>query len=502
MNDWPADPKLDASLRDLVNKELVAARTDSIGMTLRKPVRRRRQEMAFAVVGALAVVVVVGSLGLRGMHSGAASDQPSASASVLVSVQTSSAATPTATAPAVKLPTTQPLSSAPPSPLFRPTGSMMTQQAISAGLADGRILFIGGFEQPAGAVRKAEIYDPATGKFTATGSPTVARSDETATTLWDGRVLVVGGLDAVSGKQLDSAELYDPKTGKFTATGSLNTARQFHTATMLIDGRVLIVGGYNTNSTAAAPVVETMAYHPVSGGRGTQPVAAVGDQGELASAEIYDPKTGKFTLTGSLHKVRADQTATLMLDGRVLIAGGQIDPPVVSAEIYNPTTGTFTLTGSMSSSRWLHTATVLMDGRVLLTGGRAGDDSIYSSAELYDPKTGKFTRTGSMTTNRQEHTATQLPNGLVLITGGLSGPATTANATNSAELYDPKTGKFTSAGTMNASRMDQTANLLSDGSVLIAGGTYIGDAGWEPVTTAELYLTQLKPTICSPTTQC
>jgi hypothetical protein len=78
----------------------------------------------------------------------------------------------------------------------------------------------------------------------------------------------------------------------------------------------------------------------------------------------------------------------------------------------------------------------------------------------------------------------------------------TANATNSAELYDPKTGKFKSAGTMTTSRMDQTADLLSDGSVLIASGTFIGQGGWEPVTTAELYLTQLKPTICSPTTQC
>jgi hypothetical protein len=503
MNDWPADPKLDASLRDLVNRELVAARTDAVGLTLRKRARGGRQQLAFAAVAALAVVAVVASLGLREMRSGAAaSDQPSAS--MLAAVQTAPAATPTgtATAPAVKLPTTQPISSAPPSPLFRPAGSMMTQQAVSAGLADGRILFIGGFEQPAGAVRKAEIYDPATGKFTATGSPTVARSDETATTLWDGRVLVVGGLDAVSGKQLDSAELYDPKTGKFTRTGSLNTARQFHTATMLIDGRVLIVGGYNTNSIAEAPVAEAMAYRPVPGSRGTQPVAMTGNQGVLASAEIYDPKTGKFTLTGSLHGGRDHQTATLMVDGRVLIVGGEIDAPVTSAEIYDPTTGKFTLTGSMSSGRWLHTATVLMGGLVLITGGRAADDTIYSTAELYNPKTGKFTRTGSMTTNRQEHTATQLPNGLVLITGGLSGPTMTANATNSAELYDPKTGKFKSAGTMTAARMDQTADLLSDGTVLIAGGTFIGQGGWEPVTTAELYLTQLKPTICSPTTPC
>ena len=249
MNDWPADPKLDASLRDLVNKELVAARTDAFNMTLRKPARRGRQQLAFASVGALVVVVVVASIGLRGTHSGTpASGQASASVSGLAAEQTSPTASPTPTVPGVKLPTVRPISTQPPSPWFHAAGLMTTQQATSAVLNDGRVLFIGGYELVTGSVRKAEIYDLATGKFAATGSPTVARADETATTLWDGRVLVVGGLDAVSGKQLDSAELYDPATGKFTPAGSLNTARQFHTATLLTDGRVLIVGGWNTNS--------------------------------------------------------------------------------------------------------------------------------------------------------------------------------------------------------------------------------------------------------------
>ena len=249
---------------------------------------------------------------------------------------------------------------------------------------------------------------------------------------------------------------------------------------------MLVVGGYNTNSISRTAFVQTVAYRPLWGG-GSHPAAMTNGQGLLASAEIYDPKTGNFTFTGSLHRGRDYQTATMMLDGRVLIAGGDIDAPVTSAEIYDPSTGKFTLTGSTSSSRWLHTATVLMDGRVLITGGRAPNDAIYSTAELYDPKTGKFTKTGSMTVSRQEHSATLLPNVNVLIAGGLSGPTMTANESSTAELYDPKTGKFTQAGTMATARMDQTADLLPDGRVLIASGNYIGPEGWLPVTSAEFY---------------
>jgi hypothetical protein len=493
MNDWPADPKLDAGLRDLVGMELSAARTDAAGLVLRKRAHPRRQQLALAAVVALVAVVVAASLGLRGMGSDRLTAaqptdsglQPTDSGLQPTGPGPSAAATPTRSL--VKLPTVQPVPTGPASPQFHSAGSMTTQQSISAVLADGRVLFVGGYELVAGSVRKAELYDPATGKFAVTGRPVVARSSETATRLQDGRVLVVGGLDADSGRQLDSAELYDPATGTFTKTGSLNVARQFHTATLLNDGRVLIVGGWNTNTTAVTNLVQAMAYRPLSGGRGTQPEAMTLSQGLVASAELYDPKTGKFTMTGSLHRARDYQTATLLHDGRVLIAGGDIDAPVTSAELYDPSTGKFALSGSTPTSIWLHAATLLQDGRVLITGGRATNDSIYSTACVYDPKTGKFTRTGSMTASRQEHTATLLPDGQVLIAGGLSGASMTANATSSAELYDPKTGKFTPAGTMVSARMDQTADLLSDGSVLIASGDVIGPGGWQPVTSGELY---------------
>jgi hypothetical protein len=160
-------------------------------------------------------------------------------------------------------------------------------------------------------------------------------------------------------------------------------------------------------------------------------------------------------------------TATRLLDGRVLLAGGSA---LASAELYDPATGRFAPTGAMQQARTFHTATLMEDGRVLIVGGRASNQSL-SSAEVYDPATGEFTATGAMQAARAGHTATWLPDDRVLVVGGYNDPSVgDTTYLNSAEIYDPATGSFTVTGAMDTARTRHTATLLDDGKVLIAGG--------------------------------
>jgi hypothetical protein len=281
------------------------------------------------------------------------------------------------------------------------------------------------------------------------GPMAAARQVHTATMLDDGRVLVAGGYGNRD-EQLASAELYDPVTSTFSLTGPLAEARGSHTATLLADGRVLIAGGGPASWLNASTEY-------------------------LTSAELYDPTTGTFSPTGSMTTPRDGHTATALLDGRILMAGGNDlgDHGVASAELYDPETGTFTATGSMTTARGLHTATLLSDGRVLIVGGDPAawtfTGPYLASAEVYDPATGTFTATGSMAEGRELHAATVLSDGRVLISGGVT-ESLHPTSLDSAELYDPTTGTFSPTGPMTGGRVFQTASLLSDGRVLIAGG--------------------------------
>jgi hypothetical protein len=285
-----------------------------------------------------------------------------------------------------------------------------------------------------------------------TGPMAVGRQIQTATMLADGRVLVAGGYGNRD-EQLASAELYDPVTDTFSLTGSLANARGSHTATLLADGHVLIAGGG-----PASWLNASSSY--------------------LASAELYDPGTGTFSSTGSMTTPRDGHTATALLDGRVLMAGGNDlgDHGIASAELYDPETGTFTATGSMTTARGFHTATRLSDGRVLITGGDPAawtfSGPYLASAEVYDPATGTFTATGSMAVGRELHAASLLSDGRVLITGGVTYNGVVS--LDSAELYDPTTGSFSPTGPMTDGRVFQTASMLPDGRVLIAGGLVNG----------------------------
>jgi hypothetical protein len=323
-------------------------------------------------------------------------------------------------------------------------------------LTDGRVFVAGGGQGPDlidgfWVVPDAEIFDPAAGTLSPAGIS--ARDGHTATLLQSGQVLLAGGETGwcncnpygnpapVVGS---SADLYAPATGKISPTGDMNVGRESHTATLLRDGRILIVGGYHLD-------------------------ARQWDWLSEGSAEIYDPVTGIFSMTGSLNEPRATHTATLLADGRVLIAGGWGgNPRLTSAEIYDPSTGKFTLTGTMNIDRARHAATLLNNGQVLLTG--SGDFPGSLAAELYDPSTGSFTSTGNISVYREWHTSTLLQNGKVLITGGLH-----QVADSSAEIYDPSTGLFSPAGKLNSARFLHTATALADGTILIIGGAGTDD---------------------------
>jgi hypothetical protein len=184
-------------------------------------------------------------------------------------------------------------------------------------------------------------------------------------------------------------------------------------------------------------------------------------------------------------RARAAHSATLLQNGQVLIVdGGQLDiddllVSTASAELFDPSHGSFAATGSPFVARESHTATLLLNGKVLITGGNEFNGyptwlTPTATAELYDPVTGAFAKTGNMTVGRTQHTASLLSDGRVLVVGGStnigSGTATTTTTLASADIYDPGTGIFSPTGNMASPRAGHTATLLAAGKVLITGG--------------------------------
>jgi N-acetylneuraminic acid mutarotase len=342
-------------------------------------------------------------------------------------------------------------------PIWVPTGTMMTgrgeffQGYGAIRLVSGRVLIAGG-AVGATALSSAEIYDPTTEVWTATGSMTTARFQHSTTLLADGRVLVVGGND--SSDYLASVEVYDPMTGLWSVASPLAVGRCQHTATLLADGRVMVVGGYEAGTVT-----------------------------RLATAVIYDPTTGTWSSTGSMTTGRGRHTATRLLDGRVLVAGGEtsVGPETFlsRAEVYDPTTGAWAMTGSLATGRMVHTATRLLDGRVLVAGGQ-GASGYLASAELYEPTTGNWSPAAALAAARGYPTATPLDDGRVLVVGGIN---SLVGYVAGAEAYAPLLGTWSNAGSLATGRLLHTATRLADGRVLVAGGEESGD-----LSSSELWL--------------
>jgi hypothetical protein len=196
-----------------------------------------------------------------------------------------------------------------------------------------------------------------------------------------------------------------------------------------------------------------------------------GDENSLASTEVFNPATSTFASAGNMNATRAGHTATLLRNGKVLIAGGYNGSYLASAELYDPTTRTFTQTSRMGSARSGHAATLLNNGKVLLAGGVGTGWTFLVDAELYDPATNTFGATGAMTTARESHAATLLKNGNVLIMGGHKGRHSAITIYSSAEIYNPASGTFSSTGNLTVRRHKHDATLLADGRVLIIGGS-------------------------------
>jgi hypothetical protein len=341
-------------------------------------------------------------------------------------------------------------------------------------LPNGKVLVVGGRGllapsapwQPAdSAIASAELYDPATRRWSSAGSLTTPRLGHTATLLANGEVLVVGGTpklpntsDPAGADFLSSAELYDPQTNSWAAAASMLQPRSNHTATLLADGRVLVTGGI-----AAAKLTTG---------------------GALASAELYDPVSNRWTSAAPMQSARWNHSATLLSDHSVLVAGGMDrlwDVPLgaapttglSSAELFDPVTNSWSPAPAMRYGRISPTATLLSDGRVLVVGDSGVNER---TAELFDPAVSKWSSSPAPAFGRAGHVAVRLSNGAVLIAGGLG--------ETSAELFDRYHNRWANAGTLATVRSGASATLLKNGQVLVAGGFGSKSEAWA---SAELF---------------
>ena len=345
------------------------------------------------------------------------------------------------------------------------TGQLAAARSSHAAvlLQGGKVLVVGG-EGKHGVLASTEIYRPELRTW-APGPPlATARHSHTATRLADGRVLVVGGRSETG--PLATAEVYDPVAKTWSSAGLLTTGpRYWHTATRLADGRVLVAGGLSGQNV---------------------PGAVQGENVALSTAELWSPSTGRFSAVGLLGEGRDSHTATLLRDGRVLVAGGITEN---SAELFDPATLTWSMTGSMSRWRWDFAAGLMPDGTVLVTGGCCPTPT----AERYDPATGAWSVSPPMRVARMFHSATVLSSaacattappawcGRMMVVAGVPYPE---EPTAVSEVWDPVAGAWTTTGSIQLTRWRHTATLMEkNGKVLVAGG----EGGDGPVRVAEIF---------------
>ncbi len=278
------------------------------------------------------------------------------------------------------------------------------------------------------------------------------RAWHAAALLADGRILLAGGMDDF--QSLGTAWLFDRNSNTWQVAAALPEGRDSHSLTALADGRALVLGGQNNDGLP------------------------------LASAELYDPEGNGWLASMPLFCHGSGHTATLLRDGRVLVAGGLCvegsRPVLAGAELFDPASGTWSPAGNMLQLRNGHTASLLPDGRVLVAGG-AGSE-VFATSEIYDPRTNTWQAASPMIMARTEHAAAALAGGGVLVAGGVNKPP---GVTDSVELYDLQSGRWSDAGRLPAPSLWGALSALPDGRGLLAGGT--ADLGFGEVSRQAWY---------------
>ena len=348
---------------------------------------------------------------------------------------------------------------------------------VAAALPDGRAMVMGGNTSESPLVPDStltQIFDPATEQLARGPDLMFSAQAQVFTSvvpLASGGFLLAGsGPNApVGALRSVLTQLFDPAAPGLTPVGDVATRGiSNRTATSLSDGGALLTGGI------------VGATNPVSG-----------------SADRYVSVDEKWHAVGQMIHVRAGHTATLLRDGRVLIAGGlsccQVPNPspefyASTAEIYDPATDAFTPAGSMSSARGNHAAALLPDGRVLISGGDGNDPAAPPlGTEIFDPASGQFSSAGDLQAARDSHSALTLTDGRILVIGGEVPPELAGRVgvgVSATEIFDPTTGRWSAGPALGPSFYAATVTMLSNGKVLVFGGQ---DAGGSPQAAAALF---------------
>ena len=275
--------------------------------------------------------------------------------------------------------------------------------------------------------------------------------------------LIVGLLTALLAGE---AGVFNPKPRTTTAgkpETTLTGTRPSGTATTSATGTA---SGTGTPTTATPNAANSVGPAPTPNAAGTPPPAAT-----------TPPTTNRsWSGTGSMATTRVAHSATVLQNGKVLVAGGRKSGVGIInfTEIYDPTTGTWSQTGNLNTPRltWGHSLVTLASGKALITGGSDYTASIdYASTELYDPSTGIWTPSGNLNTPRRGAAMVLLQDSRVLVAAGSHGPPDCCRFLATSEIYDPATGTWTyTKGNLTVARDPGGMVLLHDGRALIAGG--------------------------------